>query len=729
MSNSDRKRRRPPTPDEERVHPRSSGGTGILPVSDAPMAAARNRRILVIDDNPSIHEDFRKILLVTMQTNVAMDDTERALFGKTAPSMSSPGFENGDEFEVDSAYQGEEGLERIRQADRDGRPFALAFVDIRMPPGWDGVETIARIWKEFPDLQVVICTAYSDYSWGEMTEKLGRTTNLLILKKPFDNIEVFQLARSLIEKWELARQAAAQLEELEHMVDQRTVELRTANEELKCQIVQRVAAENRLRYDAFHDALTGLPNRMMLMNRLRRCAERAKRQAEYRYALLFLDVDDFKVVNDSLGHAAGDDLLVQIARRLIASVRIEDDAERSGNDMPARLGGDEFVILLDDIRESGNAVSVARRVQDELSSSFRVEDHDITIRLSIGIAIYDGRDKTAEDMLRDGDIAMYRAKSAGKAQYAVFDEAMHATAMRRLRLENDLRLAIEERQLLLEYQPIVATESAVICGFEALVRWQHPDFGLIPPDDFIPIAEETGLIVPLGRWVMEEACLSLRKLNAHRPPDKALLVSVNSSKRELIEPGFVDGVRSLLQRLGLDGRHLALEITENVIMQNTDVLIDVLHRLKDLDVELHMDDFGKGQSSIGYLQDLPFDVLKLDTSYVQRIGQNRRHTAVIHAIANLAHNLQMKIVAEGVETQDQLAQLITLDFDCVQGRLFAWPVSADEAGNLAEQGAPRVVPLCSDGALFPAAADLRPPRGTPRLPSVVPGLKGTDDSG
>ena len=470
-----------------------------------------------------------------------------------------------------------------------------------------------------------------------------------------------------------------QKETLKDKVRERTAELEHQKEQLEREITVRRQAEDRLRHDAFHDTLTDLPNRAFLMERLESCLERASRQEDYLFAVLFLDIDNFKVINDSLGHNAGDELLVESAERLTACLRGLDIVARVGQDTAARLGGDEFVILLDGLSKPSDAVLVAQRLQKELSVPFKLRGQEVVISASIGIALDQGEHKMAEHLLRDADTAMYRAKVAGKARHEVFDEAMHTQAMARMQLENELRAAIEQGQFQLVYQPIVDLPTQQINSFEALIRWNHPDRGTVPPVEFIPVAEETRLIVPIGRWVLREACRQLQAWNAQLPPERALSISVNVSKREVAEPGFVQEVQRLLQTTGIDGPQLKLEITESVIMDNPEHIIEVLRQLKQLGIELHMDDFGTGLSSLSCLHKFPLDVLKIDRAFVTTMGPNREYAGFVHTIVTLAHSLDMKVTAEGIETPEQLAQLLALDCDYGQGYLFSKPLSATEA--------------------------------------------------
>lgn len=636
----------------------------------------QNRRILVIDDNRAIHGDFRKILCGDHAETAALDEAEAELFGQIPVTSSRP------VFEVDSAYQGQEGLDLVRRAVQAGRPYALAFVDIRMPPGWDGVETTARLWEEDSRLQIVLCTAYSDYSWEETIQQLGLSDRLLILKKPFDSVEVQQLASTLTQKWDLARQARVTLDELEKMVAERTLELCKANQALESEIARRKTAEERLRHEALYDSLTALPNRALLLSQLTHCVERAKRNPDYTFAVLFLDIDNFKVINDSLGHRLGDEVLIESARRLGAGLRALDTVVRVADDAAARLGGDEFVILLEDIHRPSDAILVAERIQQELSVPIRLDGRDVAVSVSIGIVLREGACEEPEELLRNADTAMYRAKQAGKGGHVVFNKTMHVEALARLELENALRSALANKQFQILYQPIVCLETGRIESFEALLRWKHPDRGAVSPVEFIPIAEEIGLIVPLGRWVLQEACRQLRAWNQERPPGQAISISVNVSKRQLVERGFCGDVERILGETGLDARHLKLEITESAILGGCESAGESLRKLKAAGVQLHMDDFGTGYSSLNCLHRFPFDVLKIDQTFIRPGEAHREYAAVIHAIITLAHNLNMRVTAEGIETREQLAGIVALGCDYAQGYYFSRPVDASTAQTL-----------------------------------------------
>jgi diguanylate cyclase (GGDEF)-like protein/PAS domain S-box-containing protein len=438
-------------------------------------------------------------------------------------------------------------------------------------------------------------------------------------------------------------------------------------------ITQRKAAEERLLHDAFHDTLTGLPNRTLLIDRLSRAILRMKRHADYQFACLFLDLDGFKIINDSLGHQIGDQLLIAIGRRLESCVR--------RGDTVARLGGDEFIILADDLEEPGDVIRMANRALEELQAPFCLNGEELVTTASIGIALSDPTYDRAEDLLRDADIAMYRAKARGKAGHVIFDKAMHTLAVTRLKLEADLRHAAVRQEFRLHYQPIVSLKSGGIDSFEALVRWNHPERGLIPPDDFIPLAEETRLILPIGMWVLREAANELARFQSAARTPMPLTISVNLSCRQFLQPDLVPQIERILLETGLDPHRLRMEITESVIMEHVETAFTTLSRLKALGVKLAMDDFGKGYSSLSYLHQFPFDTLKIDRSFIARLGGGE-NMEIVRTIVSLANGLGLDVVAEGVETTTQLSLLRELGCQFGQGYLLSRPLSGEAACEL-----------------------------------------------
>ena len=450
------------------------------------------------------------------------------------------------------------------------------------------------------------------------------------------------------------------------------------------------ANEAKLIYQACHDVLTGLPNRMWFMEQIEEALKRSKEERNYVFALLFLDLDRFKVVNDRLGHIFGDRLLVAIAQKLKACL--------SPKDAIARLGGDEFTILLGDIKDISDATKIADRIYQELSLPFDLGGHEVFTTVSIGIAISTLGYDRPEDLLRDADMTMYRAKALGKGRLEVFDPTLHDRAMARLQLEIDLRRALERQELQLHYQPIVSFNNGRIIGYEALVRWQHPQRGWVSPVEFIPLAEETGLIVPLGLWVLRQACQQLRIWQQQQQQDPPLTVNVNLSGKQFAQPNLIENIKQVLQETGLDASSLKLEITESVLVENATPAVAILKQLKALGIKLAIDDFGTGYSSLSYLHQMPIDTLKIDRSFVNNVDCDPEKIEMIRTIVSLAWNLGMNVVAEGVETKKQMYQLQALRCDYGQGYYFSRPLDVNAVKTLKQfhlqkAGTPPVPPI------------------------------------
>jgi diguanylate cyclase (GGDEF)-like protein len=429
----------------------------------------------------------------------------------------------------------------------------------------------------------------------------------------------------------------------------------------------------QLTKQAFRDPLTNLPNRALFMDRLSHGLTRAQRRHEH-LAVLFLDLDRFKVVNDTLGHAVGDQLLVEVSRRLTSALR--------PGDTVARLGGDEFGVLLEDVADAETAVTVAVRIEESLGQPYRFEGREVFVTASIGIALSSAKLGLPEEILRDADLAMYHAKAKGKARHEVFDGSMSAPALDRMDLEMDLRSAISRHEFRLHYQPILRLDTGKITEVEALIRWQHEKRGLLQPDEFIGLTEETGLIVPIGQWVLSEACKQARTWQLEYPTTPPLVMSVNLSSKQFQNPKLVEEIREALDESGLAPSCLKLEITETTVMQDAPVTLTKLNELKELGVRLAIDDFGTGYSSLGYLKRFPVDTLKIDRSFVKGLSPDGGDSAIVRAVVTVAKSLNMDVTAEGVETEGQLAEVTALGCDRAQGFLFARPVSAERVAPL-----------------------------------------------
>ena len=461
-------------------------------------------------------------------------------------------------------------------------------------------------------------------------------------------------------------------------------------------ITDRKQAEAALAHNAFHDALTGLPNRALFLDRLQHALAYGKRHPAFKFAVLCINVDQFKVFNESLGYSAGDQLLVQIGHRLKTGLRTDDMISRSSpEEAPdgtlARLGGDEFTVLLDDIRYPSDAIRVAERIHNMLSGAFLVQGQSIVVSVSIGIALGTGEQNQAEDLLRDANIAMYRAKRQGKARCEVFDQAMHARAVDRLNLETDLRRALEMREFRIHYQPIVRLDGH-ITGFEALVRWERAGV-LVSPAEFVPVANETGLILPINGWLMREACGKLREWNRQFGFDPPLYMSLNVTAKQFAHPNLAEEIAAVLHETGLPPAQMQLEIMETVAMADADHAARVLAELKALGVGLSIDDFGTGYSSLNRLQEYRVDTLKIDRSFILHMEADKEAREIVRTIVMLAHNLGLKVVAEGTETAAQVEQLRDLGCEFAQGFFFARPADEKAVERLLREGSGNALPL------------------------------------
>jgi diguanylate cyclase (GGDEF)-like protein/PAS domain S-box-containing protein len=857
---------------------------------------ANRYRVLIVDDNEAIHDDLKKILM-PREVDPELAADEALLFGTTAAI--------GVAFEIDSAFQGQDGLECVLRAQAEGRPYALAFVDVRMPPGWDGIETIGHLWEADPDLQIVICTAHSDYNWNDISHLLGVSQNLVVLKKPFDIIEVIQLAHAMTAKWTSMFQGRLQMEELDRLVEERTSKLSAANAQLTlfaaaleaaansititdsdgivvwtnpafsalsgysaqevlgtnrrmfksgvhadeiygemwaaissgkmwrgevtnhhkdgstnpeemtitpvasqsgevthlisinqditerklaeaalreakrkyqaifddavvgifqatpegkllninrafaimhgyespeqllaevpasghpslidpaqmkqwsqalenngtirsvelevpCKdgtrkwvlmnvratrnadgvvvhdgtvedITERKLAQQQVNYLAYYDALTGLPNRMLLRDRLNTAVAAASRRG-CGAALLFLDLDRFKIINDSLGHSVGDLLLQQVASRLKKEIREEDSV--------ARVGGDEFLIVLTSAEGVDQVTAIATRIVESVTGEFVIQGHSLNITCSLGISMFPEHGQDGEALIKNADAAMYAAKEQGCNAFCFFTDEMNTLVIERLSIENGLRLAIDKEEFFLEYQPQFSIASGRVTGLEALIRWQHPERGRVMPDRFIRVAESSGLINSIGEWVLRTACSQMKKWQGE---GLAMVpVAVNVSAVQFRQEGFREIVRRVLQETGLDPQCLELELTESLLLSNEDVMFEVLQDLKAMGLKLVIDDFGTGYSSLSYLRQFPVTKLKIDRSFIREVAVNPDDAAITAAILSMAKSLNLKVIAEGVEDEAQLAFLREHECDECQGYYFSRPLSVQDAAN------------------------------------------------
>ena len=448
----------------------------------------------------------------------------------------------------------------------------------------------------------------------------------------------------------------------------------TTELELRSDLSLKRQTQEHLLYSTLHDALTGLPNRSLFIERLRHAMRRSTRHPDNLFGVLFLDLDRFKEINDNLGHFAGDELLRAVARRLEACIRPEDTV--------ARLSGDEFAILLESITDTRDAGRVAERIEEALSFPINLAGAEVTTSASMGIVTSTMSHDQPEQLLRSADMAMYRAKAAGRARYEMFDRAMHTDALERLRLETDLRRAVELNEFTLYYQPLVSLRTGRITGFEALVRWEHPDRGLVHPADFIPVAEETGLIVPIGRWVLAEACRQIRAWQMSHARREPLTIGVNLSVKQFSQPDLIDQIKSALDGTGASPSALRLEITESAIIDKGKAATSILSRIRDLGVQVYLDDFGKGYSSLSYLHGLPIDAIKIDRDFVSTMDTDDKNLRLVRTILTLAEIVGVRAEAEGISTAEQLRELRALNCEQGQGYLFSAPITPDAVEEL-----------------------------------------------
>ncbi len=727
------------------------------------MNTPQELKILIIDDNPIIHQDFIKILTTTRSTN-ELDILDKELFGdEESTSVSLPNFK------IDTATQGKEGVDRIEAALKEGHPYAVAFVDVRMPPGWDGIETIKHIWLIDPHIQVVICTAYSDYTWEETIDNLGMTDNLLILKKPFDNVTVRQLACALVKKWQLMQESRQRTEFLEKTVEQRTLSLQESlsliratiesstdgilvvssdgkivdyNERFLAlwnipevvikakddkilleyvieqlespeifrqstkeiyktdavsidtltfkdgkvfdrysqphklngvsvgrvwsfrDITKRFYLEKKLEHQASHDGLTDLPNRILLYDRIKQGIAFAARDKN-KIGVLFLDIDRFKLINDSLGHGAGDKLLIEVAMRLKSSLR--------EGDTLARLGGDEFVMVVLDIKKDEYIFTIARKLIELFKEPFKIADRTLDISTSIGISVYPNDGEKAEDLLRNADLAMYRAKDEGMNRFQFYMKDMNDNSLKRLEIESEMRRALERKEFFLTYQAQHDSFTGRVVATEALIRWNHPQKGIVLPMDFIPQAEVSGLIIAIGEWVLRTACQQCKAWQ-----DSGLgaaHIAINVASQQLRQSTFVDTIKTILQETGLEPEYLEVEVTENVMLSSAEIA-QTIQNIRALGVRVALDDFGTGNSTLGYLRKSAIDKLKIDKSFVDNIETDRNDEILIKSIIAMARSLELDVVAEGVETKKQLDFLQHEQCNDIQGFFFSKPLIA-----------------------------------------------------
>lgn len=618
-----------------------------------PDSERANRRILIVDDTASIHQDFRKILCA--EGEPSLENLEEALFGAPANVRQA--------FELDSAYQGQEALVLVNKALATNAPYAMAFIDMRMPPGWDGLQTIEHLWNVDPNLQIALCTAYSDYSFEAIEARLKYNDQLLILKKPFDHLEIRQMASALTWKWQLAQDIALKVIGLERTIEERVQEL--------------LKVSHLLQYDA----LTELPNSTLLGDRLTQAIALSRRN-DTQMAVMFIGLDRFKRINNALGYPVGDEVLQQVSQSLVATVR--------GSDSVFRYGSDEFVVLLNDISHPQQTLHVAQKILKAIRTTRHVVGHDLSITASLGISLSLNDSGTAVELIKHAETAMHASKGRGPDDFSFYTKDMNLHAQHQQNLESAIRNALECKEFALHYQPKLDLKSGQIVGAEALLRWFQPRLGWVSPADFIPVAEDTGLIVQLTQWVLRQACEQAQSWREMDLP--TLRISVNISAIDFRQRDFVDNLAAILKQTRLPPTLLELEITESVLMQNVDDTVDILNRIKAMGVRLALDDFGTGYSSLSYLRRFPIDVLKIDQSFIHGLKVNSQDEQLISAIIGMGKSLGLTIIAEGVETFEQLNFLKHQLCDEGQGYLFSKAVPSEDFTHLLQKGCVTLLP-------------------------------------
>ncbi len=564
------------------------------------------------------------------------------------------------EYTIELAESAEEAIDLFAELMQEQIEVPLLICDQTMP-GMDGVELLSYLHGQYPKTLKILLTGRA--SLNEVIYAVNHANLYRYITKPWDETDLGLTVREALRRHAQEKQLAEQNQILQQI-----------NVELQQEIFDRRQAEAQLAYDALHDGLTGLPNRTQFMKKIELALQVAQTNPTNQFAILFIDLDRFKRVNDSLGHIVGDQFLIAIAHRLQLCLR--------PTDLVARLGGDEFTVLIEPVRDPAEATQIAERILETLRTPFSIQGHTLFSGASIGIAFGSAHYQTPVDLLRDADLAMYQAKETGRACYALFNQQLHIQSLKLLQIESDLRQAISQQEFVLNYQPIVNLHTGNLIGFEALVRWQHPQQGLIPPSDFIPVVEETGLIIALGEWVLQQACHQLKLWHRTFPNYAALTMSVNLSGKQLRDPSFIERLDRVLAATQLQGCDLRLELTESMLIEHVEAILKTLNQIRARDIQLSIDDFGIGYSSLNYLLRFPINTLKIDRTFVDRMTVDTENFEIVRAIATLAHSIKMNVIAEGIETLQQVVQLKGLGCEFGQGYLFSAPMSVQAAEQL-----------------------------------------------
>ncbi|MCW3836269.1 putative bifunctional diguanylate cyclase/phosphodiesterase [Sphingomonas canadensis] len=612
-------------------------------------------RILIVDDEPAMHDSYRQVFGASRKggQGAALSAMAAELFGDEDGDAAAPPAEGDADFACTHASQGLDAVEEVRASLDSGDRFAVAFIDVRMPPGIDGKETARRIRAMDPDINIVIVTGYSDFSPIEISRAAGPADKIFYIAKPFQAEEVMQTARALTGRWKADHELRAARVALAEKIDL-----------LEEQKLELAANESKAVHMANHDSLTDAPNRLAFTRAL---AEHVRDRETF--AMVMMDLDRFKTVNDTFGHLAGDELIRMVCEIL--------HAEMSDGGFMARLGGDEFAMLMK-VSGEDEAVMRCERLIRACSTSFKVFGHSVQCGASVGVVVVEaGAEGDPVDVMRRSDLALNEAKRAGRGIVRVFDESMDESIRFRRLIESGLSQAIRNGELKLVFQPIVAREKLEVTGFEALLRWHSPEYGMISPGMFIPIAEESNLIHELGDWVIDEAVRVLQTWPGQ-------YVSVNFSPRQFRRSNFVGHIVERVQHRGVSPQRFQIEITETAIFDDAERAADTLYRLRQMGFRIALDDFGTGYSSLYNIRKFALDSLKIDRSFVDGMGKERESAAIVHSIIHLGRALGLEVVAEGVETETQLQALRVAGCSHLQGYYLARPMPEEDALFLAK---------------------------------------------
>lgn len=624
-----------------------------------------NNRILIVDDNRDIHEDIKSILKPNIHRDNELEALKKEIFDKETVSKKHIDLI----YRIDDAYQGEEAIDLVRKAKCEEDPYSLIFMDVRMPPGLDGIKAISKIREIDKDIEIVVTTAYSDYEWEEILDELGYCDKLLFMKKPFDTITIKQVALSLTTKWNLARENKVYVDSLEMQVRKRTKNFEEIVEKLSREISLRREKEEQLAYAAHHDKLTGLYNRAALEEKVKEEVQNAKEKSKS-FALIFADIDNFKLINNTLGYVYGDRLIKRTSNMIL------EICKKEKLDI-ARFSADKFVILYHLEKDQSKLEDFIYAIMNLFKEHVIVEGSRLHITIGMGIAVFPEHGDTFDELIKNAETAAYSAKSKGSGMYSFFDKSMNKRLQERIDLDFYLSEALSKNEFRLHYQPQIDIKTGKVVGFEALVRWYSKELGFVPPNKFIKVAEENGFIIPLGRWIFYSACLFAKKVQNKAKSN--IRISVNVSAVELMQSNFVESVQQVIEETGITAEALGIEITETVLMSSFETCVQKIQQLSEMGIEISLDDFGTGYSSLSYLKSLPINTIKIDKIFIDHIDKGDRDVILAEVMISIAEKLNMKVVAEGVETKEQLEYLSRCKCDRIQGYFFSKPLPEDEA--------------------------------------------------